>query len=833
MEKLHKHRILIIEHSNDLGRRINDRLMSEGYEVVWETVSQSGLNILEGEKASPFSLIISSYRMPKMSGDEILEKARGIAPDTQRLLMIDSSEIGTIINAINRAQIHASLAIPFEDSDLILQVKQRCQQYDRIQNKYHLGNVAKRQNKQMYKMALNFKTKETAFTSQIEARKKEIRILRSKQSIIEKGDAGEALTLDRWVAHQGMTVAPESFSGEFLSLSNRVKTLLNKALAKHSITIDDQLLQKIIQGKLDRDNAVGEEEKIPGLGPDKSRLIDTILSTVYQVAWSSGDDDPAATKVPEKATEQLVLDDTLDLTISEDRVNALVRLKKVLKPGSLQLDNFLEFLTAHDIRFGITDDTLLETWLKTAEVSSKPFVVAKGILPEFPQDSSVTYFFETQFKQAGKVMPDGSIDFRDRGDIPFAKKETLLAQKTLSVPGKPGTDISGAQIPVPEAVDKVFVSGPGTCFSEDQLKIFADADGQPHLDAKGTVSVFSELSIDGDVDYNTGNIHFEGNIIVRGNIKEGFKVKGATLTVEQIEGAEIDLTGDLNVASGIIDARLIKVQGTVQAKYVNNSVIKAFGDLIVQKEIIDSEILLSGACINETGVIIASDIKAKLGIQAGHIGTEISLPSTLKVGTDDHNQDQISAIDEQLKNHHDAVELLKETVEGLESEDQALNAEIAKYAHVQDRSQLEIRDIEKLMPALKESGNLISLKKMSNTVSDLRKRVTKAEQDINRAFARQDAIEKEIKEKKDQIKAIEEINKHLVIEKRGLIEFSSKHAAQPIVKATKKIMPGTVIEGPHSKLKVKDELSRCKIQEISRGEEGSGNFYYEMEIMNL
>ncbi len=113
----------------------------------------------------------------------------------------------------------------------------------------------------------------------------------------------------------------------------------------------------------------------------------------------------------------------------------------------------------------------------------------------------------------------------------------------------------------------------------------------------------------------TGDVIFDGNVVVKGVVKQGFKVKGASLTALGIEGAEIELTGDLNVSLDIVDTQLVNVKGSVQAKYIHNSSINAFGDLIVQREIMDSIICLSGACINTDGMMVQDHAGKKSGAE--------------------------------------------------------------------------------------------------------------------------------------------------------------------------------------------------------------------------
>ena len=57
----------------------------------------------------------------------------------------------------------------------------------------------------------------------------------------------------------------------------------------------------------------------------------------------------------------------------------------------------------------------------------------------------------------------------------------------------------------------------------DDIRIVATIPGRPVLE-KGVVSVAPVLTIPGDVDADTGNIRFDGDVIIRGSVREGLKV---------------------------------------------------------------------------------------------------------------------------------------------------------------------------------------------------------------------------------------------------------------------------------------------------------------------
>ncbi len=450
-------------------------------------------------------------------------------------------------------------------------------------------------------------------------------------------------------------------------------------------------------------------------------------------------------------------------------------------------------------------------------------VIAEGSAARPGRNGRVTFHFETEFTNPGKINQDGTIDFRDRGETPFVKSEDLMAEKDPAVEGRPGTSVYGETIEVPEVEDPPFEAGAGTTLSEDGLTIHAALDGQPHLDKLGTISVNPELVIPGDVDFETGNIDFQGNIVVKGMIKEGFQVKGIHVTAKEIEGGIIDISGDLNVSAGITDAT-ISAQGNVYAKFVNHSNINAYGDLCVQKEIIDSTILLSGRCVNASGHIIASAITAKLGIETGAVGTPSAGVSTFKVGVDEHIEKLIETVNQQLETSIEKTKMIKADIKAKEDEDHALYEHISERAQIQDRAQVDMKEMLKELKALKDAGDTAQIPQVTDEIKKMKETAATAEKELNSIFETQDRIADEISRMKNSLAAVEEENKKHVQKRKALRTFAKKDAPAAEVLVSKTAVQGTIIKGPHSSIILPEDRSNIKIHE-TRDPESPANLY--------
>ena len=89
------------------GLKINLRA---AFEVVTAASGEEALARLG--KDGPFAVIVSDMRMPRMSGSELLARARAACPDTVRILLTGQTEFGTAIQAVNEGQVFRFLTKP-------------------------------------------------------------------------------------------------------------------------------------------------------------------------------------------------------------------------------------------------------------------------------------------------------------------------------------------------------------------------------------------------------------------------------------------------------------------------------------------------------------------------------------------------------------------------------------------------------------------------------------------------------------------------------------------------------------------------------------------------
>ena len=76
------------------------------------------LQILE-QRRSEIGVVLSDQRMPGMTGVELLEQARTLAPEARRMLVTAYADMQAVVDAVNRGQVSRYFVKPWDRADLL------------------------------------------------------------------------------------------------------------------------------------------------------------------------------------------------------------------------------------------------------------------------------------------------------------------------------------------------------------------------------------------------------------------------------------------------------------------------------------------------------------------------------------------------------------------------------------------------------------------------------------------------------------------------------------------------------------------------------------------
>lgn len=501
-----------------------------------------------------------------------------------------------------------------------------------------------------------------------------------------------------------------------------------------------------------------------------------------------------------------------ELVVSEDKLKASLCAHGE-GASSISMEGVKKFLKAKGICHDLVDDRQIEEYISQGAILKEPCLMAEGQPATLGKDAQVTYYFDRDPLKIGGIRAGGAIDFKDKGEIPQVKEGDLLGEKIPLIKEKPGMDVFGKPIPVEPAKDVLFHSGTGTRKSPDGLKIYAQINGRPELMGDGSVCVFPEIRIKGDVGLATGHIRFDGFVDVEGTIQEGFQVKAGRLATKEIYRAEVEVDGDIVVDGGIRGAKIF-TKGNLKTRFIHSSQITALGDVIVEREVIDSKIETNGALIaTPAGKIFTSQVAAKRGVSANQIGSETSKPCTLTTALDTPTKNTIKKLTQEICANEEENKRINVSIEKLTLDLRQVKENIVKYAQIQEQAKIQQHSFKKTIEELKAENNSTKLAQTERELEKIEDEMKSLEAPLQKLMEQQDQIMDKMSTLKLQVEQLDNVIQGLQKEiQRTIDDFQEKET--PALKVLKKIYSGTTLVGANSSLILEETLEGVVIKEI-------------------
>ena len=528
---------------------------------------------------------------------------------------------------------------------------------------------------------------------------------------------------------------------------------------------------------------------------------------------------------------EVVRGESFDVIVSSDRLQAYLALKGDL-PATMGAEAVRGLLEGRGM-YGLVDADVIEQCLQHRSANQGFFKVAQGVPPRDGKSATIKYHFRARPKWEELIEARAKLDFKNRGEIPQVHQGELLAEKIPMVEEEPGRDVFGKPFPVTRARDAKLLAGAGVELSSDGLQARAVTDGRPEVCPFGKISVFPELNINGDVDFETGNVEFDGHIIVNGVVQDGFRVKGGSLTAREISKASVDVSGEVVVYGGVLAAD-IKAQGGVRAFHFHASRIESLGDVVAEKGIVDSKIVTTGKCIATRATILASTISAKMGVEAAQIGSYRSGPCTMIFGVDHVAEKEITARREDIgrleKQRADAAREIR----GLREHYEKIERASGGLVQVQDRSLREHRTLSDDLKKWKEAGNRDEAAMAQEALDELAAAMRSKDAELDEMLDRQDKIREKVaacqasmKDATRQVQALKE-------EIAAFAAWSQELPERPCIKVSGLITGGTIIKGPNTSAVLRNDVKAVLVKEvIVPPEEGPSASGFKMKITAL
>ncbi len=345
-----------------------------------------------------------------------------------------------------------------------------------------------------------------------------------------------------------------------------------------------------------------------------------------------GAEPPKQPEVKKTSEKKEAVDGSVEITFDPEGNTANMILHKPLNGGR---PITYQLVMAELARKGITTgiDELDVKDMVEGKVYDTPICVARAIPPKRGENGSIKFRFEKQRIPKPKYDEFGIADFRELDIIVPIKKGDIIADITPPTPGEPGINIFGRAIKAEPGTMPNITVGKNTLMTADGKQIVAACSGHI-LYGTGCFNVEDTVTVKSDLDISVGNINFDGDVLIKGNVMEGFSIKaGRNIRIEgTVFSSNLSAGGNIVVNGGAISSH-VECGGDASIGFCENSDIKA-GGKVESAQFAFCTVFCYGELIakGRTGVISGGKITSMKNVTAGVIGSEKYTSTEINIG---------------------------------------------------------------------------------------------------------------------------------------------------------------------------------------------------------
>ena len=424
---------------------------------------------------------------------------------------------------------------------------------------------------------------------------------------------------------------------------------------------------------------------------------------------------------------ELTVTDFIRVIISEDSMQARICLSNVPGPdGRTHPELFTRpnvdmALSMSGVKAGI-DGEVIDDILEKMQYDTY-VVVAKGKEPVNGVSGSFAYHFNIEHNNKPKVLEDGSVDYRSIEGYEPCNKDQLLATYTPATSGHFGFNVKGAVLQNVRGKEQTPLTGKGFYTNEDKTEYYAGCDGKVELKNNKELIVSNVLEIKSDVDLTTGDVEFNGDVVVHGSVISGSRIKvtGNLTIMGNVEGAHIIADGDITLSSGMQGGGrgCVECKGDVYGKFFEQAKLRVGGTLHAASMMnCDCECEGSMYVTGRHGILVGGRTSCQGDVEATIIGNLAEAKTFLNIGVTDQNIQTLNTLERKINELKTKLSKHFELRAKLNSVKNPVN--VAEYESMKKQVAYSIDELEKQSLEAQEEYNQLKQKLAAYSFSKIR-----------------------------------------------------------------------------------------------------------------
>ncbi len=240
-------------------------------------------------------------------------------------------------------------------------------------------------------------------------------------------------------------------------------------------------------------------------------------------------------------------------------------------------------------------------------------------------------------KKKPLINADGSVDYKNSLSLAIVKEGELLATYIPPTEGKPGIDIYGKIQPaLGRGKELMPLRGKGIKSDDSKINYYAEFSGHIVMDGS-RISIEKLYQINGDLDLETGNIHFDGDVDVSGDVRSGLEIitTGNIYIHGHVGACKLEAGKCITIEKGVQgkDSCEIKAGENVACKFVERCKINSAGNIYADS-VLDSTLIAENQIIvtSKVGNVVNSEVYGMCGVIVKEAGNNVGTPTLLRTG---------------------------------------------------------------------------------------------------------------------------------------------------------------------------------------------------------
>ncbi len=346
--------------------------------------------------------------------------------------------------------------------------------------------------------------------------------------------------------------------------------------------------------------------------------------------------------------QTLQLDRTA-ISFSPDGMTAYLRLPEPEMGMQYRLDDIQAALLDGGVKKGI-DRKAIQNMIQS-RVYGRAVAVAAGKAPQDGKDGYFEYMFESQLDGKPRINEDGTVSYTIKL-FEMVTEGQVIAQYHPAIQGEDGYTVKDAPVRARVGRELPPLRGRGFECKADGVTYVATITGK--IDKiNDKINILPVYEVNGDVDANTGNIEFRGDVIIHGSVDDVEIRATGTVTIDGVvQGASIFANKDIVLAGGVLGngKSVIDAKGNISAKFFEFATVRCKGD-ITADIFLNSNVYCEGNAfvMSKKGCIVGGSVHAVSGIEANSIGNNAEIRTHVLVGNGGEVRMKIEELNNSIK----------------------------------------------------------------------------------------------------------------------------------------------------------------------------------------